>query len=74
MFSDVTIYCYYVDHINDKVYKGIELNFLPVKGMLLKFHFGTVHVKNVEVDITFNKLYLKVTPAISLSDEYNDNL
>ena len=74
MFSDVTIYCYNVDTVNGKLYKGTELNFLPVKGMLLKFPFGTVHVNKVEVDITFNKLYLKVTPSISLSDEYHDNL
>ena len=74
MFSDVTIYYYDLLYINDKVYEGLELKFLPVKNMLLKFPFGTVHVNKVEVDITFNKLYLKVTPSISLSDEYHDNL
>lgn len=74
MFSDVTVYYYKVDNINGKVYTGMTLDFLPIKGMLLTFIFGTVHVNKVEVDITSNKLYLKVTPSISLSDEYNDNL
>lgn len=74
MFSDVTVYCYDVDNINGEVYSDITLDFLPIKGMLLKFIFGTVYVHGVEVDTTSNKLYLKVTPSISLSDEYNDNL
>ena len=74
MFSNVIVYYYDVDNFNVKAFNDIKLDFLPIKGMLLKFPFGTFEVNKVELDIVTNELFLKVTRSISLLDEYNDNL
>ena len=73
MFNKIIIY--YYDNNIKKTYSIFEdINFLPIKGMLLTINNITYTINKVEFNITLNTLYLKVTKCISLSDEYYDDL